>query len=46
VREAPPRQGTFAIAMPHGSVPHGTRATTVFDCVSITAASPLRPTVA
>src|SRR5882724_119236 len=43
---APPRQGTFATAIPHGSVPHGTRATTVSERVSITATSFVRPTVA
>src|SRR2546430_847381 len=42
----PPRQGTFATAIPHGSVPHGTRATTVSERVSITATSFVRPTVA
>src|SRR2546422_7712026 len=46
VTGAPPRQGTFAIAIPHGSVPHGTRATTVSERVSITATSLVRPTVA
>jgi len=38
-------QGTSARATPHGSVPHGTRATTVFVSVSITATSFARPTV-
>src|SRR3989442_13180832 len=39
------RQGTLAIATPHGSVPHGTRATTVFAGGSITATSLPRPIV-
>src|SRR3989442_448387 len=43
---AAPRQGTFATAIPHGRVPHGTRATTVSERVSITATSFVRPTVA
>ncbi len=40
------RQGVSAIATPQGKAPHGIRATTVFERVSITASSFARPTVA
>src|SRR5207245_9493636 len=42
VTGAPPRQGTFATAIPRGTVPHGTRATTASAPASSTAPTCVR----